>query len=125
MLQSIGSQRFGHDLLTDLITTTNPHSISSCFRGTKAQEVKSGSISHSVVSNSLPPLWTVAHQAPLFMGFPKQEYWNWLLFPSSEDLPDSGTEPRSPALVGRSFTTSATWEAHRVEQNITEENKIE
>ena len=82
MLQSIGSQRFGHDLLTDWITTTNPHSISSCFRGTKAQEVKSGSISHSVVSNSLPPLWTVAHQAPLFMGFPKQEYWSGPPFPS-------------------------------------------
>ena len=82
MLQSIGSQRFGHDLLTDWITTTNPHSISSCFRGTKAQEVKSGSISHSVMSNSLQPLWTVARQAPLFMGFPRQEYWSGLPFPS-------------------------------------------
>ena len=42
--------------------------------------------------------WTVAHQAPLFMGFPRQEYWNGLPFPSPGDLPNSGIEPRSPAL---------------------------
>ena len=41
---------------------------------------------------------TVAHQAPLFMGFPRQEYWSGLPFPSPGDLPDPGIEPRSPAL---------------------------
>ena len=44
----------------------------------------------------------------------KQEYWTGLPFPSPEDLPNPGTEPtplRSPALAGRFFTTSATWEA--------------
>ena len=42
--------------------------------------------------------WTVAHQAPLSMGFPRQEYWSGLPFPSPEDLPDSGIKSRSPAL---------------------------
>ena len=41
--------------------------------------------------------WTVASQAPLFMGFPRLEYWSGLLFPSSGDLPDPGVEPNSPA----------------------------
>ena len=43
-------------------------------------------------------LWTVGHQAPLSMGFSRQEYWSALPFPSPEDLPDPGIEPRSPAL---------------------------
>ena len=42
--------------------------------------------------------WTVAHQAPLSMGFSRQEYWSSLPFPSPGDLPDPGIEPRSPAL---------------------------
>ena len=37
-------------------------------------------------------------QAPLFMGFPKQEYWSGLPFPSPGDLPDPGIEPGSPSL---------------------------
>ena len=61
--------------------------------------------------------WTVACQAPLSKGFPRQEYWGGLPFPNSEDLPDSEIEPTSllsPALAGRFFTTSSTsiiWEA--------------
>ena len=39
------------------------------------------------------------------MGFPRQEYWSGLLFPSSGDLPDPGIEPASPALAGGSLTT--------------------
>ena len=42
--------------------------------------------------------WTVAHQAPLSMGFSRQEYFSGLPFPSPRDLPDPGIEPRSPAL---------------------------
>ena len=42
--------------------------------------------------------WTVDHQAPLSMGFSKQEYWNGLPFPSPENLSDPGTKPQSPAL---------------------------
>ena len=49
--------------------------------------------------------WTRARQAPLSMGFPRQEYWNGLPFPPPRDLPNSGTEPMSPALAGEFFTT--------------------
>ena len=55
--------------------------------------------------------WTVAHQAPLFMEFSKQEYWNGLPFPPLGDLPHPGIKPTSlasPALAGGFFTTSAT-----------------
>ena len=48
--------------------------------------------------------WTVACQAPLSMGFSRQEYWSGLLFPSPGDLPDPGIEPGSPCIVGRFFT---------------------
>ena len=43
-------------------------------------------------------LWTVAHQAPLSMGFSGQEYWSGLPCPPPGDLPNPGIEPRSPAL---------------------------
>ena len=42
--------------------------------------------------------WTVAYQVPPSMGFSRQEFWSGLPFPSPGDLPDSGIEPRSPAL---------------------------
>ena len=62
-------------------------------------------LSCSVVSNSFPAPWTVAHQAPLSMEFFRQEYWNELPFPTPEYLPDPGIEPVSPALAGGFFTT--------------------
>ena len=43
-------------------------------------------------------LWTVAHQTPLSMGFPRQEYWNGLPCPPPGDLPDLAIEPRAPEL---------------------------
>ena len=49
--------------------------------------------------------WTVAHQAPLSMGFSRQEYWSGLPFPSPGDISDPRTEPVSPGLAGRFFTT--------------------
>ena len=49
--------------------------------------------------------WTVAYQAPLFMGFSRQEYWSGLPFPSPGDLPDPGIEPGSPALEADSLTS--------------------
>ena len=61
--------------------------------------------------------WTQAslsYQASLSMGFSRQEYWSGLPCPPPGDLPDTGTEPvslTSPALAGKFFTTSATWEA--------------
>ena len=41
-------------------------------------------------------LWTVAHQAPLSTGFPRQEYWSGLPFPSPGVVPNPGTEPSLP-----------------------------
>ena len=61
-------------------------------------------LSRSVTSDSVTP-WTVACQAPLSMGFPRQEYWSGLSFPTPGDLPDPGIKPTSPALAGRLFTT--------------------
>ena len=60
--------------------------------------------SRSVVSDSAIPR-TVAHQAPLSMGFSRQEYWSGLPFPSPGDLPDPGIEAGFPALTGGFFTT--------------------
>ena len=59
-------------------------------------------------------LWTIAHQAPLSMGFSRQEYWTGLPCPPPGDHPDPEIEPlslMSPALAGGFFSTSTTWEA--------------
>ena len=56
--------------------------------------------------------WTVAHQASLSMGFPKQEYWRGLPFPSLGDLPYPGIELASPALAGGFFTTEPPGKYH-------------
>ena len=53
---------------------------------------------------TLATLWTVAHRAPLSMGFLGQESWSGLPFPSPENLPYPGTEPASPALQADSTT---------------------
>ena len=59
--------------------------------------------SHLVMSESFVTPWTVACQAPLSMGFPRQECWSELPFPSPGDTPYPGTEPASPALAGKFF----------------------
>ena len=54
-------------------------------------------------------LWTIACQAPLSIGFSRQEYWSGLPYPPPGDLPDPGVEPTSlmsSALAGGFFTTS-------------------
>ena len=59
-------------------------------------------------------LWTVAHQAPLFMGFSRQEYWSGLPCPPPVGLPDPGRESASlmsSALAGGFFTISTICEA--------------
>ena len=60
-------------------------------------------------------LWTIALQAPLSMGFSRQEYCSGFPCPPPGDLPNPGIELASlpsPAWAGSFFTTSATWEAH-------------
>ena len=57
--------------------------------------------------------WTIACQAPLSIGFSRQEYWSGLTCPPPGNLPNRGIKPASltfPALAGRYFTTRATWE---------------
>ena len=65
------------------------------------------------MSDSSATPWPVAHQAPLFMGLPRQQYWSGLPFPPPGDLSHPGIQPASPALAGGFFTTEqATREAH-------------
>ena len=55
--------------------------------------------------NAFATPWTIAHQVPLSMGFPKQEYGSGLPFSFPGDLPNPGIEPVPPALAGGFFTT--------------------
>ena len=76
----------------------NLHSMLSCFRRVRLFATPR----------------TVAHQAPLSMGFSRQEYWSGLPCPPPGDVPNPGIESMSlmsPALAGGFFTTSASWEA--------------
>ena len=70
---------------------SHPHSLLICKMG----------LGGASVAQSCPTLvtaWTVAPQAPPSMGFPRQEYWSGVPFPSPGDLPNPGIEPGSPAL---------------------------
>ena len=59
----------------------------------------------SVVSDSFATPWTVFRQAPLSIGFSRQEYWSGLPFPPPGDLPDLGRALMFPTLAGKSLTT--------------------
>ena len=66
--------------------------------------------SHQVMSDSFVTPWTVACQLPLSIGFPRQEDWSGLPFPSPGDLPDPGSNPN--LRLGRWILyLRATWEA--------------
>ena len=56
--------------------------------------------------------WTRVRQAPLFMGFPRQEYCSGLPFPSPGNLPDPGMEPGSPAWQAATLTSEPTGKLH-------------
>ena len=99
-LQSMGSQRVGHDWATSVLAKGQMLCVWSLF-------------SH---------VWlfvtrrTMALQAPLSMGFSRQKYWSGLPCPPPGDLPDPGIEPETHtthAWAGRFFTTSTTWKAAR------------
>ena len=79
-------------------------------------------LSHFSHVQLLATLWTVARQALLSMGFPGQEYWSGLPFPSPGDLPSPGTEARSllsPALTGRfrPLAPPVLWEHAKAEKS--------
>ena len=66
------------------------------------------SVQFSSVAQSCPTLcnpMTVAYQAPLSVGFPRQKYWSGLPFPSPGDLPNPGIKPRSPTLQRDALTS--------------------
>ena len=75
-------------------------------------------LSHFSHVQCFATLWTIAHQAPLSMGFFRQEYWSGLLCPPPGDFPNPGIKLMSLmsfALAGRFFTTSATWKAPKLQ----------
>jgi len=74
-------------------------------------------LSHFSCVQLFVTLWIVALQAPLSMGFSRQEYWSGLPCSPPRDLPNLEIEPiplMSPEFAGGFFTTSATWEAQNV-----------
>ena len=73
-------------------------------------------LSHISPVRLFATLWTAAHQAPLSMGFSRQEYWSELPCPPPGDLPDPGTEPMSLCLLHCRWILYhwATWEAHEM-----------
>ena len=62
--------------------------------------------------------WTVAHQAPLPMGFSRQECWSGLPFPSPGDLPDPGIEPGSPTLQADALPSEPPGKASEAEVDV-------
>ena len=78
-------------------------------------------VSHSAVSESFATPRTIDHQAPLFMGFPRQEYWSGLPFPFPGDLPGPGIKPRSSALQADSLPSEPPGKPktlYTIQQNI-------
>ena len=72
------------------------------LRDCESEKLKVKSLSHVRV---FATPWTVAHQAPLSLGFSRQEYWSGLPFPSPGNLPDPGIELRSPTLQEDALTS--------------------
>ena len=70
------------------------------------------------MSNSFVIPWAVACQAPLSMGFPRQEYWNELPFSSPRDLPDPGIKPSSPAWQADSLPSEPPGRLKRAFQKL-------
>ena len=75
----------------------------------------------SVVSDSFLTSWTADHQAPLSMGFSRQEYWSGLPCPPPRDLPNPGIEPRSP--VSKHIIGSVTFQLKTFQLAFPKEKK--
>ena len=111
-----GPPFYTHPSLPNLSTQNHCHPI--------RERVKTNACSATLSCLTVTP-WTVAHQAPLSMGFLRQEYWNGLPFPPPGDLPNSGIEPTSlasPTLAGGFLPTvppgkpKNKWHLHKTTQ---------
>ena len=80
---------------------------------------ESETVSHLVGSDSFATSWTAVPQAPLSMGFCRQEYWSGLPFPSPGDVPHPEVKPRSPALQADSLLSESSREAYIIMLNFT------
>ena len=101
-------------LKSDFILKTNEKSGSMRFPSLPLSLV---CVSCLVVSDSATP-WTVADQAPLSMGFSRQEYWSGLPFPSPGNLLDPGIEPGSPALQADSLPSEPAGKRTKVKVKV-------
>ena len=106
ILRFMGSQRVGHDWATELteLNILDVRTLSSYSHDTKnilrqcswmRTQVCACMLSCFSLVWLFETPWTVAHQTPLSMGFPRQEYWSGLPFPSPGDLLNPGIEPAS------------------------------
>ena len=86
----MGSQNIGHNLATRRTTNSQQYHTTN-FKCAKRLDLNSRRRRRTVRLFVTP--WTVVHQAPLPMGFSRQEYWSGLLLPSPGDLPDPGWNP--------------------------------
>ena len=87
-------------------------SLSSCYHLELLFSVCVCEITESCLTLLWPPTPDCNRPGSTVHVFPRQEYWSGLLFPTPRDPPDPGIKLASPALAGRFFTTSTTWEAH-------------
>ena len=70
------------------------------------------------MSDSFVTPWTLVHEAPLSLGFPRQKHWSGLPFPSPGDLTDSGIKPGSPALQADSLVSELLWKPYSSSTSI-------
>ena len=90
-----------YDILGELNKASEAEVSNFCRWGEVATESQRGLFSHVhlCMLSQIQPIvipWTIAHQAPLSMGFSRQEYWSGLLFPLPGNLSDPGIYPASP-----------------------------
>ena len=83
--------------------TNSSWALFQCYLSKEHASLIAQLVKKKLLSFVLATPWTVAHQAPPSMGFPKQEYWSGLPFLSPGDLPDPGIKLRSPALQADCF----------------------
>ena len=86
------------------VDRTSPQRARKYWGYSKGTECMRALVAQSCLTVFVTP-WTVACQVPLSVGFPRQEYWSGLPFPSPGDLPGPGIEPVSPSPAGGFFTT--------------------